>query len=101
MSGAIGGAGRWAAGTGPGMRRCGFLVFTAGPVIAAGVISLLDWNLFSPPGFAGLDNFTRLGPDSTFWSAFGNRRAKAYAASAAVTVSRIVVPPAKMTVFSR
>ncbi|MFD8383449.1 carbohydrate ABC transporter permease [Streptomyces sp. NPDC059679] len=50
----------------------GFLVFTAGPVIAAGVISLLDWNLFSPPSFAGLDNFTRLGPDATFWSAFGN-----------------------------
>ncbi|MBA2811448.1 sugar ABC transporter permease [Streptomyces sp. KM273126] len=50
----------------------GFLVFTAGPVIAAGVISLLDWNLFSPPGFAGPDNFTRLGPDPTFWTAFGN-----------------------------
>ncbi|MFD5388395.1 carbohydrate ABC transporter permease [Streptomyces sp. NPDC059474] len=50
----------------------GFLVFTAGPVIAAGVISLLDWNLFSPPRFIGLDNFARLGPDDTFWSALGN-----------------------------
>ncbi len=40
----------------------GFLVFTAGPVVAAGVISLLDWNLFSPPSWAGLSNFARLGP---------------------------------------
>src|SRR5690349_3760261 len=50
----------------------GFLVFTAGPVVAAGVISLLDWNLFSPPQWAGLRNFARLGPDPTFWSALGN-----------------------------
>ncbi|GAB3924055.1 sugar ABC transporter permease [Kribbella albertanoniae] len=50
----------------------GFLSFTAGPVIAAGVISLLDWNLFSAPTWAGLRNFARLGPDPTFWSALGN-----------------------------
>ncbi|UED87339.1 carbohydrate ABC transporter permease [Streptomyces profundus] len=50
----------------------GFLIFTAGPVVAAGVISLLHWNLFSPPTFAGLSNYTRLGPDPTFWSALGN-----------------------------
>jgi multiple sugar transport system permease protein len=50
----------------------GFLIFTAGPVVAAGVISLLDWNLFSSPRWAGLRNFARLGPDPTFWSALGN-----------------------------
>ncbi|GHJ40424.1 carbohydrate ABC transporter permease [Streptomyces sp. TS71-3] len=50
----------------------GFLVFTAGPVLAAAVISLLDWNLFSPPSFAGLGNFARLGSDPTFWTALGN-----------------------------
>ena len=50
----------------------GFVIFTAGPVVAAGVISLLDWNLFSPPTWAGLRNFARLGPDPTFWSALGN-----------------------------
>jgi multiple sugar transport system permease protein len=50
----------------------GFLIFTAGPVVAAGVISLLDWNLFSAPRWAGLRNFARLGPDPTFWSALGN-----------------------------
>jgi ABC-type sugar transport system permease subunit len=50
----------------------GFVIFTAGPVIAAGVISLLEWNLFSPPSWAGLRNFARLGGDPTFWSALGN-----------------------------
>jgi multiple sugar transport system permease protein len=50
----------------------GFLIFTAGPVVAAGVISLLNWNLFSAPSWAGLKNFSRLGPDPTFWSALGN-----------------------------
>lgn len=50
----------------------GFVLFTAVPVVAAGVISLLDWNLFSPPVFAGLTNFARLGGDPTFWSALGN-----------------------------
>ncbi|WP_432935477.1 carbohydrate ABC transporter permease [Kribbella sp. CA-253562] len=50
----------------------GFLAFTAGPVLAAGVISLLNWNLFSSPTWAGLKNFARLGPDPTFWSALGN-----------------------------
>lgn len=50
----------------------GFLIFTAGPVVAAAVISLLDWNLFSPPTFAGLDNFGRLGTDPTFWTSLGN-----------------------------
>jgi len=41
-------------------------------VIAAGVISLLEWNLFSPPSWAGLRNFARLGGDPTFWAALGN-----------------------------
>ena len=50
----------------------GFALFTAGPVLAAGVISLLDWNLFSPPSFAGVRNFVRLADDSSFWSALGN-----------------------------
>jgi len=50
----------------------GFVIFTAGPVIAAGVISLLEWNLFSPPSWAGLRNFARLGGDPTFWAALGN-----------------------------
>ena len=65
----------------------GFLVFTAGPVVAAGVISLLDWNLFSPPTFAGLRNFTRLGGDPTFWSALVNT---AYFTVASVPLTIVV-----------
>jgi ABC-type sugar transport system permease subunit len=49
-----------------------FAIFVAIPVLATGVISLLRWNLFSPPQWAGLDNFVRLGGDRTFWAALGN-----------------------------
>jgi len=65
----------------------GFLTFTAGPVVAAGVISLLNWNLFSSPTFAGLKNFARLGPDPTFWSALGNT---AYFTFASVPLTLLV-----------
>lgn len=50
----------------------GFAIFTAVPVVAAAVISFLDWNLFSPPVWAGLSNFIELGSDPTFWAALGN-----------------------------
>jgi multiple sugar transport system permease protein len=50
----------------------GFAIFTAIPVAAAAVIAFLRWNLFSPPRYAGLDNFARLGGDPTFWAALGN-----------------------------
>ena len=63
------------------------MVFTAGPVVAAGVISLLDWNLFSPPTFAGLRNFWRLGEDPTFWSALANT---AYFTFASVPLTIVV-----------
>jgi multiple sugar transport system permease protein len=65
----------------------GFLIFTAGPVVAAGVISLLNWNLFSAPTWAGLKNFARLGPDPTFWSALGNT---AYFTLVSVPVTMVV-----------
>lgn len=50
----------------------GFVIFTAIPVLAAGGISLLKWNLFSPPTFVGLANFERLFGDPTFWSSLFN-----------------------------
>lgn len=50
----------------------GFAIFTAGPVVAAAVISLLDWNLFSPPTFVWFENFGRLTGDPTFWAALRN-----------------------------
>lgn len=50
----------------------GFAIFTVGPVIAAAVISLLDWNLFSPPTFVWFENFGRLTGDPTFWASLRN-----------------------------
>ncbi len=45
----------------------GFVVFTAGPVLASLGISLLDWNLLGSPRWVGLDNYTALIRDSEFW----------------------------------
>lgn len=50
----------------------GFVIFQAGPVLAAVVISLLNWNLFSDPTGAGLTNFVWLGSDPTFWASLVN-----------------------------
>lgn len=38
----------------------GFALFTAWPVIAAGLLSFSSWDLLSPPRFAGLDNYVNL-----------------------------------------
>lgn len=45
----------------------GFLVFTSLPVLASLGLSFVHWDLFSPPKFAGLENFTRLFKDPFFW----------------------------------
>jgi len=57
-----------------------FLVFIAGPLVGALVLSLYDWDLFGTPTFIGLDNFSRIPDDPkaraaitntfvfTFWS---------------------------------
>ena len=45
----------------------GFLVFTSLPVLASLVLSFLQWDLFSPPQFVGLQNFILLFKDSLFW----------------------------------
>ncbi len=41
----------------------GFIVFTAGPMLASIVISMTDWNIISPPEFVGLRNFVKLFTD--------------------------------------
>jgi multiple sugar transport system permease protein len=41
----------------------GFAVFTLGPMLYSLWVSLLDWNLISPPRFAGLDNYRRAAGD--------------------------------------
>ncbi|GAC1551574.1 MAG: sugar ABC transporter permease [Herpetosiphon sp.] len=38
----------------------GFLLFVAGPMVASLILSLMRWDLFSPPQWVGLDNFTHL-----------------------------------------
>ncbi len=38
----------------------GFVFLVAGPMIASLVIAFMDWDLFSPPRWVGLDNFRNL-----------------------------------------
>jgi multiple sugar transport system permease protein len=51
----------------PGL--AGILVFLALPILASFGISLLDWNVLTPPRFAGAANYARLWQNPEFWSA--------------------------------
>lgn len=42
----------------------GFLVFTAGPMVASMVLVFVDWDLLTPPTWTGLDNLVRLTTDN-------------------------------------
>lgn len=49
----------------------GFVVFVAGPMIASLYLAMTRWDLFTPPRFLGLDNFTvLLTDDNLFWTSF-------------------------------
>ncbi len=52
----------------------GFVVFTAGPVIASAYLSLTDYAILAPPKFVGLANYTHAlsGQDGIFWKAVYN-----------------------------
>lgn len=50
----------------------GFVVFQAGAILTALVMSLLKADFLSPPTFVGLRNFEALLDDATFWKALGN-----------------------------
>ncbi len=50
----------------------GFLVFTAGPVLAAIGLSFFDYDILSPPRFAGLDNFEALINDARLLTVYRN-----------------------------
>ena len=51
----------------------GFLIFSAGPLIASFVLSFFRWDLFSSPKFIGLDNWRKLiFDDPIVWKAMGN-----------------------------
>ncbi|MEV0381321.1 sugar ABC transporter permease [Nonomuraea sp. NPDC050643] len=46
----------------------GFLIFTAGPMVASFVFSLTDWQIGGTPSFVGLDNYTAMAADELFWT---------------------------------
>src|SRR4051795_5112985 len=41
----------------------GFVLFTAGPMLASLGLVFVDWDLLTPPTWAGLENIQRLGTD--------------------------------------
>jgi multiple sugar transport system permease protein len=50
----------------------GFVVFQAGAMLTALVVSFLKWDFMSDWTFVGFRNFERLAEDETFWKALGN-----------------------------
>ena len=50
----------------------GFLVFTVGPMIASAYLSLTNYNMVTPPRFAGLNNYEYMFSDRLFWKSIGN-----------------------------
>ncbi|UFU04581.1 sugar ABC transporter permease [Ruania suaedae] len=48
----------------------GFTLLTAGPMLASLYLAFTDYNLFSPPEWIGLDNFTRLFSDPNYIKAW-------------------------------
>ena len=48
------------------------LAFAAYPIAFALVLVFLQWDLVTPPSFAGLDNIQLLAVDARFWRAVGN-----------------------------
>ena len=50
----------------------GFLVFTAGPMVASAVISFTQWDILTTPRWIGIDNYTRLFQDRLFWISLWN-----------------------------
>ncbi|WP_238626230.1 carbohydrate ABC transporter permease [Aggregatilinea lenta] len=50
----------------------GLFFFFGIPVLMAFSTSLQEWNAIKPATFIGLDNFTRLADDPTFWNALEN-----------------------------
>jgi len=50
----------------------GFVLFTAGPMIASAYLSFTKYDVFSPPRWAGLANFARMVDDRLFYVALRN-----------------------------
>ncbi|MEW6233270.1 MAG: sugar ABC transporter permease [Chloroflexota bacterium] len=46
----------------------GFVLFTAGPVVASLVLSFFEWSLIQPPHFIGFENYAKMfSADPLFW----------------------------------
>ena len=50
----------------------GFLIFTVGPMIASGYLSLTDYNIVTEPRFAGFSNYEYMFEDRLFWKSVEN-----------------------------
>ena len=50
----------------------GFLVFTAGPILASLALSFCNYDVLHPTEFVGLDNYLALPADPTFWKSLSN-----------------------------
>jgi multiple sugar transport system permease protein len=50
----------------------GFVLWVAGPMLASIVLSVMQWDLFSPPRWVGLANFQRLFQDDLVWVSLWN-----------------------------
>ncbi|WP_261805963.1 carbohydrate ABC transporter permease [Lapidilactobacillus luobeiensis] len=50
----------------------GFFIFTLIPVVFSFVLAFMSWDSFSTPKFVGLDNFSKMIHDTTFWISFKN-----------------------------
>jgi len=49
----------------------GFLVFTAGPMLASLGLSFTKWNLLQPPRWNGIGNYIQMVNDPLFWHSLG------------------------------
>ncbi|MFL5806644.1 MAG: carbohydrate ABC transporter permease [Roseiflexaceae bacterium] len=49
----------------------GFLVFTAGPMLASLGLSFTKWNLLQPPSWNGIANYVHMVSDPLFWHSLG------------------------------
>jgi multiple sugar transport system permease protein len=65
----------------------GFVIFTAGPMIASLGLSLTDWQVGDTPSFVGTGNYTALANDELFWKSLS---ATTYYTLGAVPLSLIV-----------
>ncbi|MCG5217966.1 carbohydrate ABC transporter permease [Streptosporangium sp. KLBMP 9127] len=65
----------------------GFVIFTAGPMVASALFSLTDWQIGGTPSYVGFDNYTALVDDELFWKSLS---ATTYYTLGAVPLALIV-----------